>query len=673
MSWRSPQYQRRGRLPRGRKDGERARLAEVSRFDHSTLGVVADTLRLVLFLLHLRREGRIYFSLPGKNSRSEHLGTMRRHWALIFIMASLTFFAQPVASQAEGVKPPVKGGHSERSDLEKSLIAEALDELSLEEERNPHGKMVESIEIYVFKVFDDRDPVPQFVNALHIKTRSWVIRQEVLQRVGAPWDQGRVQETERNLRGLRQLSVANAVAVHGSTPDKVRLLIITKDVWSLRLNSDWAYGSSGLESLLLNPTEENLGGIRASLGLLFLLERDRYTGGVAFSYPRMFGTRISVGLSGGVIKNRASNETEGGYGTFSFYRPLYSRHSKWGYGTSAQVSFSTVRNYSGRFIEPIFVLGADGKREAVPNIYESERIYANYSGVRSWGIDEKLNLSFGIDLDHRRYRSPVNSNITPEARAAFEESALPVSDKRMSPYLRLNSFPSRFHRSLDIESLGLQEDFRIGQGLSASVFTASRSLGSSRDLVGSVVSGALTLPLGSGLARLGGSNRIVLAEQGKHEAFVSSSGRLVSPRTTIGRLHIDAYFGYRYQDYLNIAPFRLGGDNRLRGYATGALVGKNLMVANTEFRTRGVDILSAQVGLATFYDVGAAADELSEFKFYQGVGLGGRILFPQAERIVLRLDVSYPLNGRRIVPAFFFTFGQAFPMPDSSGMSSPFL
>jgi outer membrane protein assembly factor BamA len=140
-----------------------------------------------------------------------------------------------------------------------------------------------------------------------------------------------------------------------------------------------------------------------------------------------------------------------------------------------------------------------------------------------------------------------------------------------------------------------------------------------------------------------------------------------------GRLHLDAYLGHRYQDYLNVSPFRLGGNNRLRGYPASHFDGKNLIAANAEFRTPGVDILSAQVGLAAFYDLGAASDEIRSAAFYQGTGAGVRILFPQAERTVMRLDWGLPVSGDRdVLPgAFFFTFGQAFFMPDSSGGGDP--
>src|SRR5690606_33166815 len=213
-----------------------------------------------------------------------------------------------MAARGEALPPP-----SPRSQLEESYIQEALDHHKWQEDPKPEGKIIEEIEVYVFHVFDHRDPVPNFVNAFHARTREWVVKQDVVHRVGESWELGRVLETERNLRSQRQLSLANVVAARGSAPDRVRMLVVVKDVWSLRLNSYWEYGTSGLDILLLNPTEESLGGIRATVGGLFQLERDRYVAGGNFAYPRMFGSNHSLGFSAGSLRNRFDSEPEGVY------------------------------------------------------------------------------------------------------------------------------------------------------------------------------------------------------------------------------------------------------------------------------------------------------------------------------------------------------------------------
>src|SRR5690606_27819008 len=102
------------------------------------------------------------------------------------------------------------------------------------------GKQIEAIEVYAIDVFDHRDPIPNFFNVFHVTTQDYVVRREMLFRVGMPYDPVRIQETERNLRALRQLSLVLLVPARGSAPDRVRVLAIVKDTWSLRLNSSWA-------------------------------------------------------------------------------------------------------------------------------------------------------------------------------------------------------------------------------------------------------------------------------------------------------------------------------------------------------------------------------------------------------------------------------------------------
>lgn len=579
-------------------------------------------------------------------------------------------WGRSASAQVAGPPPPVPT----RSILEDSLTQEALSAVGWQEEPNPSGKVIEEIEVYVFEVFDHRDPVPGFVNVFHTRTRKWIVRLEVLQEVGEKYDLERVLETERNLRTLRQLSLANIVAAKGSRPDTIRLLVVVKDVWSLRLNSDWEYGSSGLDLLLLNPTEENLGGTRASLGGLFMLQRDRYVAGGSLSYPRLLGLPFEAQLSAGTIQNRFSSVNEGAYGYFGFSKPLYNRRTRWGYGATAQFLTETTRRYRDGVIDQVSVLRTDGTTEVVPWVHHSETFDAEYWGVRSFGFMHKINLWFGLQIARRNFHMENTGENSEGALRAVETNLLPVDDQRLSPYVTLAAYETRYHRIQDVEALGILEDFRLGYGVSTTVFTAAEALGSTRDLWGSNLSLGYTIPVGNGLLRVGGGNRIVIATKNRHEGFATASGRFVSPSFVVGRIHLDGYVGYRYQDYLNAVPFRLGGENRLRGYPLSFRVGKNMAVANAEFRTASIDILSAQVGLAAFYDLGAASAELRSADFYQGTGAGVRILFPQAERTVLRFDWGLPVSGDRdVLPgAFYFTFGQALFMPDPSGGGAAF-
>ncbi len=593
---------------------------------------------------------------------------------LAAVLGALTSSAIAFADPPSSASSASGATRLQRSDVEESLAQEALQAYGWEEEPDPEGKRIEAIEVYVAEVFDERDPVPNFVNIFHVKTRDPIVRQEVLQQVGDKWEAGRITETERNLRKIRQHSVANVVAARGSQPNTIRLLIVVKDVWSLRLNSDWEQGTSGLDYLILSPSEENLAGLRVALKGNFILQRDRYYVGGGLSYPRIGGSRYSVAIGGGLFRERFTGAPEGSYGSFEFKLPQYSRLSKWAYGAEASWQFSKAREYRRGEIATNTVELPDGTTELVPRIYHTDDIEADYWGLRSWGLLHKLDLEFRIFIDHRRYRLPLENRNSPAALEVFEEQYLPVSDRRISPLINLSVYETRFLRTFNIETLGLQEDIRLGYGISTSLFAGSSALGSTRNFVGTNVKMSYTLPLGTGLLHAGVRNRILVGDKNRHEGYFSARTRVVSPSLDFARLHFDSYVGLRYMDYLNVSPFYLGGTNRLRGHPAGSLAGKNIFVSNLELRTFSINILSAEVGLAAFYDVGDTAYEGEPFVLRQGLGAGVRVLFPQAERTVMRLDWGFPLgNGLDPWPGtYVFTFGQAFPFPTPRGADDVF-
>ncbi len=591
-------------------------------------------------------------------------GTVRfvqpRHWTLS-VMRTLLLALLVAARPARA---------AERSELEKSVATEALAHFGWETEAEPAGKEIEAIEIYTLDVFDERDPVPQFVNALHVTSRDYVIRRQLLFEVGQPWSLQRTEETERNLRGTRQISLANVVVARGSTPDKVRLLVIVKDVWSLRLNSNIGFGGDGLEYLLLNPAEENLAGTQSSIGLLYLLDPFRQTFGARYIQPRLGGTRYYVAAQAAIITNRQSGVVEGSSGTFIFEWPQFSLRTPFSYGTRAAWLTETTRRAIGTELRTFDYQPTLGQVERVPWVYYSNRLAAEYFGLLSRGLLRKLDFTFGIEVDQRLYRSPDLETFSAETRAAFQSQVLPVSDTRLSPFAQVRIYEGRYHRVLDLELLGLQEDFRLGYDVLARGFVAAERLGSSRDLVGALVGVGYTWALGTGLLRVGAESRTVVANQNRNDASASLAGRIVSPLIGPGRIHVDADVAARFENYLNLAPYSLGGNGRLRGYRFNQFQGNNFVAANVEYRSRSVDLLSAQVGMAAFYDVGDTPDEFSALQLHQGLGVGLRILFPQADRAVVRLDYGVPLdtNAENRGGAFYVTFGQAFGLP---GLSTP--
>jgi outer membrane protein assembly factor BamA len=123
----------------------------------------------------------------------------------------------------------------------------------------------------------------------------------------------------------------------------------------------------------------------------------------------------------------------------------------------------------------------------------------------------------------------------------------------------------------------------------------------------------------------------------------------------------------RYYDYVN-ALSSLGGDSRLRGYPSGAFVGRDFFAANFEYRSRPFEILSVDFAGVAFFDTGDAFDDFAKIRLKHAVGVGARVEFPQLERTVLRVDWGFPLTQGPGLPKPFpgdvvISFGQAFGVP----------
>ncbi len=581
---------------------------------------------------------------------------MKRRRPLAAALMALSLAAAPNARAEEPAYSP----------YEQDTIDDALDDVGGEIDPAPAGKRIESVEIVTLDVIEKRDPIPGFFNVFHITSRPWIIRRELLFSSGQRYDVRRVEESARNLRALRQLSLVLIVPLVGSTPNSVRILVITKDVWSLRLNTDFQYVDGKLTSLLLQPAEENVLGTHTMVGGLFVMEPATYSLGLQFIDRRVAGSRMQGIVSGNIIFNRDTGAPEGSFGSFSYGRPLFSAETKWAFKAIVTWRQEIFRSFIGDTLRT-YDADATAADDQIPYQYDSERYYGVYLLTRSFGRRLKNDVSVGVEADRRFAKATDLSGADPAAASEFVRTQLPVSDTRVSPLVQLRSYTSDYHRVLDFETLGLQEDYRLGHEIVLRAYPASKAVGSTRNLLGSFVSAGYTAPLGDGLARAIVSNTYELSTQSGTDALLELNTRVVTPRLGFGRLVYDGLLLNRYENYYN-ELFTMGGSTRLRGYPPEAFIGKDVVASNLEYRSRPLEVLSTQLGAAAFYDVGDAFDGFSTLRVKHSVGLGFRALIPQANRIVFRADWGFPLSdGYRPLPgSLFVTFGQAFDMPTAS-------
>lgn len=564
------------------------------------------------------------------------------------------------------------GASSQYGEYEKRVLRAELERRQLEIDEEPEGKLISGVDIVTLDVFDEYDPIPDFFNVFHVTSRERVIRRELLLRPGEAFRRRAADESVRNLRLLPQLSLVVLVAIKDPEPNRVRLLLIARDIWSLRLNWNAKAGTEGLTYLYLNPSERNFLGTHLLAGGTFELFRTTYAVGGALAHGRMFGTRLRGQISGGVNVNRATGAAEGSFGTFSYGLPKYSEAQRWSYGVSLawEDEIRRVVDVVPEKPYPVATQVPYGFSYSALLPYRRESYYEVAQVTRSFGLRHKLDLTFGAEADRRAYRSLLPDSFDPNYRADFERREIPLSDTRFAPFVQLSRYDNDFLKTVEVEALGLQEEVRLGPHVLVKAYAAGRNFGSTRDIAGLFAGLSYTQPISNGVVRAVATSATEYANDGKHQAMLAFALRVASPRFALGRLHLDTVFENRYQNYLRHRSF-LGGDGRLRGYVSadtevlGSQRGGNLAVMNLEFRSRGIEILSFQCGLAAFYDAGGTTSRFDSLAVKHSAGIGIRFLLPNFDRTVFRADWAFPLNsGYEHLPGtLFFTAGQAFSFP----------
>jgi hypothetical protein len=584
--------------------------------------------------------------------------------------------ACPATLRAQAPPPPAERLHV-YSPYEEETIRDVLEKRHLSQDSSPEGKLVELVEIVPLDVFEARDKLPTWLNVFHVTTREGVIRREVLIHEGDHYEQALVDDTIRNLRrfpGVPQLSAVLVVAAQGSAPDRVIVVVITKDVWSLRLNWDVLADAGGIDQFSLQPSETNFLGTHQILGATFILEPAAYTLGLNYMVPRIPGSRIALQPSANVMINRDSGSPEGTYGHLVAGAPLYAGNTEWAWDSSVQWQDAIYRAYSNAqvraYVDPRAGCSASDPACVVPFSFHQRAYQAQYEITRSFGWTSNHDFTLAANVTRSAYQTQfVAAN--PTTTRDFVSQYVPKGETRVGPSLQYHTYEWRFLRVVDFDTLALQEDYRLGRDVVLRAYPAFKALGSSRDVIALYGAAQYTWPVRDGLFRVILESDVQPEQSQIADAFVRPTAHLVTPTIAgAGRIVLDGTWLWRWRNYLNQTEF-LGNGDRLRGYPTNFLVGPNLIAYNVEFRTRPVEIFSMDVGAIAFYDVGDAYGGADRFQPYQSVGAGLRGLFPWLDRLVFQLDFGFPVErpinpatGAQIAPYnFVVSFGQAFPTP----------
>ncbi len=556
-----------------------------------------------------------------------------------------------------GVFPltPAKADQKSREAYERDLIVESLATAGLEPDPRPEGKTIEKVLIIRHPIVEKSDPWPEFVNIFHITTREHIVRQELLFEAGQVYDEDRVRESARNLRGLPLLfSTVRIVTAQGSRPDRVVVVVITKDLWSIRLNMNGNYGGGVFNYFWMTPSEQNFLGYNQQLSLHFYIDRAVYALGEIYRVPRLFGSRLALLEFLALRVNHESGEVEGGFGEVVLERPLFSLSSRWGYSLSAVFDMGISRFYQGADLHYLGI-PAEDPFYLLPEMYRRSAVSAQAVVRRSFGQVYKTDLTAGYRLYSKTYGLTGGFSPLPDwVKQEFKNAAVPLDDQAGSLIAAAHFFEATYHRFQNIQALGLTEDFRFGPEAIGEVAWANPALGFAQNSV------KLRLALGWRFlffknilwiktdlsARYRPDHKLQDADTDWVDQYAEFYLENAAPLPWgLGR----AFFRFRYV-YTQYSQTRsrlyLGGNNTLRGFVSDFTGGPRLLNFNVEYRSPPWVFRTLHLGLAVFYDAGDAYGftQDTDFTCHHALGIGLRGLFPQFDRGVMRLDIGIPLG-----------------------------
>jgi hypothetical protein len=563
------------------------------------------------------------------------------------------------------------------SSLERQSMVRALADKKLAIDPSPWGKTISRVAVFNDRVLAEGGSFIEFFNHFHVVTKEAAIRDELVIGAGEVWDQARVDESARRLHDPLYSSVVAAVPCVGDDPQHVVLLVVTRDIWSLRFNTNYTFQQGSLTNLNISLSENNFLGTRNIVAGAVTMDEGALAVGPLFLDKNLAGEHINLSIRVDDILTRQavpviSNQTgavqlpptgdptgledahrfhsEGTDSTISISRPLWELASEWGAGASFSHSFGVARIFQGAqdgIGLRSFACPDDGVGPCVPDEYEIHRINASANVVRQWGYDLKQQLSLGDSVSYQAPFFLPSFTTDPDTRTAFAEQVMPPKQTDSGPYVEYSFFEPRYAVFRNVGTYDLAEDAQFGGSLDASVQYGLEALGSTHDFLRYSLSGGYTLPWARDGSLHAGAAASIRRQQGEYiDNTASYQLRVITPSTKWGRIVFQQSLFTRWHDTQN-ASLSLGSDSGLRGYNVAELFvfgSGRILSGLVEARSTPYPVWVLRLGAVAFYEVGGVSNALDNMTVFHDVGFGLRMLIPQASRALYRFDVAFPLR-----------------------------
>jgi len=550
------------------------------------------------------------------------------------------FFLSVFAASFLSADPPVQG-------YEAGLVAWGLERRDLALEPDPAGKRIDTIFIEREEIFAEANP--KFFDFFHVRTRDAVVRREVLLEPGDVWDPQRALETERNLRALPLIAVARVVPTRA--PDgRVHLLVVTQDRWSLRLSNAFTLVGGLLQSLALTLVEVNFNGWGQRLSVDTVLRLDTFSIGQSFTERRLFGSRFSFSEAANVVFNRQTGNAEGTVGQVITGAPVITLDQPLGFLVDARWNVRKRRIFRGATVWQL-PYPDEASGQTVPFAFDQRELSLDVGGTRRLGSGTKVDLTLTAGAYLRQYTPSPESRLSTEQAQWLTTGYLPRSENATYAEATALVFTNQFRVLKNLDTFELSEDVQLGLRAIAGARWAFPSPLTTQQFI-----------------ELGGALRYRVYAFDDLLTLSVSGGARVRPGSTIANQRLAAellnyspqFYGGRLvtrvlldlrQNDLDNRRLQLGGANGLRGTFPEQFSGRNMVLANVEYRTRPVPFfVSTFLGFVLFYDVGSAYDSAPLLQHSAGFGL--RLLLPYFNFEVLRFDLGVHINNLAPAPSF---------------------
>jgi hypothetical protein len=278
------------------------------------------------------------------------------------------------------------------------VLVAALPLRALQSQTRADPPVIDTIIVVARDIFDPNEMVEtpplvmRIADALHVRTRTAVIRRALTVNQGDAFDPLRVAESARALRNLgvfREVGV-DTIRVRG----RLALLVETADGWSTKPQFNFS-SSGGSITWAAGIEEDNLLGTATSLRALYTKTPDRSLGQFVYSNPHFLGRRTRMSASYAAL-------SDGDLASWAVGLPFYETAARHSYGTTGDVGTVRVLEFeNGVFRDSV-------RREILRfNVNGGVALHATSSAyVRLWGIAIWRREQFGP----RKYVVPMPSD-----------------------------------------------------------------------------------------------------------------------------------------------------------------------------------------------------------------------------------------------------------------------